>query len=220
MTHVIQKDILARLTTNPYLRYSQLKPKSLEGNHFMYHLKTLMREGLVVKNEDGLYLLSPEGKLNVDRLSLENYTPRKQPSIVTLITCQNEKGQWLVYKRNRQPLIGQVGFLYGKLHLGETISQAAHRELKEKTGLECELTHRGDGYITIYENDQPISQIMFHLFYGKNPYGEIKKTSKPGEASWAWQEEFKHAPYMASMSELAELLKTSKDRFFIELVYK
>lgn len=220
MTHNIQKTILASLITNPYLRYSQLKPKNLEGNHFMYHLKTLMREGLVVKNEDGLYLLSAQGKLNADNLSLQDYKPRKQPSIVTLITCQNEKGQWLIYKRNRQPLIGQKGFVYGKLHIGETISQAAHRELKEKAGLECELTHRGDGYITIYEDNEPVSQIMFHLFYGKNPYGDIKKTSKPGEASWAWQEEFNHEPYMASMPELAKLLQTSKERFFVELVYK
>lgn len=186
----------------------------------MYHLKALMRSGMVVKNEQGQYLLSPQGKLSADRLSLQNYTPRAQPSIVTLITCQNEKGQWLVYKRKRQPLIDQVGFVYGKLHLGETIAQAAHRELKEKTGLECELTHRGDGYITIYESSDPVSQIMFHLFYGKNPFGAIKKTTKPGEASWAWQEEFKFAPFMPSMVDLVEKIQKSKERFFVELVYK
>ena len=218
--NIIQKDILARLITNPYLRYSELKPANLEGNHFMYHLKALLHSGMVVKNEQGQYLLSPQGKLSADKLSLQNYSPRVQPSIVTLITCQNEKGQWIVYKRKRQPLIDQVGFVYGKLHLGETIAQAAHRELKEKTGLECELTHRGDGYITIYESSEPVSQIMFHLFYGKNPYGEIKKTTKPGEASWAWQEEFKFEPFMPSMVDLVEQIQQSKDRFFVELIYK
>ncbi len=218
--HVIQKDILARLITNPYLRYSQLKPKNIEGNHFMYHLRALMRDGLVVKNEQGHYLLSAEGKLHADKLSLQNYAPRKQPSIVTLVTCQNEKGQWLVYKRKRQPLIDKVGFVYGKLHLGETISQAAHRELKEKTGLQCELTHRGDGYITIYEGNEPVSQIMFHLFYGKHVYGEIGKTEKPGVPFWAWREEFNHEPFMPSMPELADLVSNSKERFFVELVYK
>lgn len=218
--HVIQKDILAKLITSPYLRYSYLKPTNIEGNHFMYHLKALMRDGLVVKNEQGQYLLSPEGKLNADKLSLQNYAPRKQPSIVTLITCQNAKGQWLVYKRKRQPLIDQIGFVYGKLHLEETIEQAAHRELKEKTGLQCELIHRGDGYITIYEGSDLVSQIMFHLFYGKNPFGEIKKTTKPGVASWAWREEFNHPPFMPSMSDLAELLAKHKDRFFVELTYK
>lgn len=218
--HVIQKDILARLIASPYLRYSQLKPKSIEGNHFMYHLRTLIREGFVVKNEDGMYLLSPEGKLHADSLSLQNYSPRKQPNIVTLVTCQNEKGQWLVYKRKRQPLINQIGFVYGKLHLGETISQAANRELKEKTGLQCELQHKGDGYITIYEDSQPVSQIMFHMFYGKNPYGDIIKTDKPGLAHWAWQEEFNHEPFMKSMPELAGLVTNSNERFFVELVYK
>lgn len=186
----------------------------------MYHLKSLMREGLVVKNDEGLYLLSAEGKQFADNLSLDTYKPRKQPNIVTLVTCQNEKGQWLVYKRARQPLINQVGFVYGKVHLGETVSEAAHRELKEKTGLQCELTHKGDGYITIYESNEPVSQILFHMFYGRNPYGEIKLTKKPGTASWAWQEEFGHPPYMASMPELARLAKEPGERFFVELTYK
>ena len=220
MTHIIQKNILARLITNPYLRYSDLKPSHLEGNHFMYHLKVLVKDGLIVKNEQGQYLLSPEGKLLADGLSLQDYAPRTQPNIVTLITCQNDKGQWLVYKRKRQPLIDQIGFVYGKLHIGETISQAANRELKEKTGLECELTHRGDGYVTIYENGEPVSQIMFHLFYGKNPFGEITKTNKPGLASWAWRDEMKFPPYMPSVDDLANLIVDSKDRFFVELVYK
>lgn len=220
MTHIIQKEILARLITHPYLRFSELKPKHIESNHFMYHLKSLMKDGLVVKNDEGLYLLSAEGKQLADNMSLETYKPRKQPNIVTLITCQNEKGQWLVYKRARQPLIDQVGFVYGKIHLGETISEAAHRELKEKSGLQCQLTHKGDGYITIYESGEPVSQILFHLFYGKNPYGEITSTKKPGKAFWAWQEEFGHEPYMVSMSELARLAKESKDHFFVELTYK
>lgn len=220
MTHVIQKQILARLISSPYLRYSELKPPNLEGNHFMYHLRSLMREGLVVKNEQGQYLLSSSGKLLADSMSLQNYAPRTQPNIVTLITCQNTKGQWLVYKRKRQPLINQIGFVYGKLHVGETISQAANRELKEKTGLECELTHRGDGYITIYEGNDIVSQIMFHLFYGKNPYGEIAITNKPGEANWAWRDELKFEPYMASVDDLATLIEGSKERFFVELVYK
>jgi len=220
MTHVIQKQILARLISSPYLRYSELKPPNLEGNHFMYHLKSLMREGLVVKNEQGQYLLSSSGKLLADNMSLQNYAPRTQPNIVTLITCQNTKGQWLVYKRKRQPLINQIGFVYGKLHVGETIAQAANRELKEKTGLECELTHKGDGYITTYEGNDIVSQIMFHLFYGKNPYGEITITNKPGEASWAWRDELKFEPYMASVDDLATLIEESNDRFFVELVYK
>lgn len=220
MTHIIQREILAKLITNPYLRYSKLKPKNIESNHLIYHLKVLMRDGLVVKNEDGLYLLSSKGKQLADSMSLTNYQPRKQPNIVTLITAQNSKGQWLVYKRKRQPLINQVGFVYGKLHLGETVEQAAHRELKEKTNLECELTHRGDGYITIYEQNEVVSQVMFHLFYGKNPYGEISKTNKPGVAAWAWEAEFAHPPFMPSMQDLVEKINTSKDRFFVELTYK
>jgi len=61
---------------------------------------------------------------------------------------------------------------------------------------------------------------MFHLFYGKNPFGEITKTNKPGLASWAWRDEMKFPPYMPSVDDLANLIVDSKDRFFVELVYK
>jgi hypothetical protein len=44
MMHVIQKEILAKLIAADSLRFSQLKPKHLESNHFMYHLRALMRE--------------------------------------------------------------------------------------------------------------------------------------------------------------------------------
>lgn len=108
--HRLQQHIIHQLILHPSLRYARLKPDEVEGNLFMYHLRQLMKEGLVTKRSDGQYELAAEGKLYADRLSLQSFTPRVQPKIVTLIACQNEHDEWLLYERKRQPLIGQIGF--------------------------------------------------------------------------------------------------------------
>lgn len=221
MLHVIQKEILAKLIQNPELRYSQLKPKNIESNHFMYHLKALMREGMVEKKASGYYGLTKEGKLYADQVNLKTLKVRRQPKIVTLVAVQDSNNNWLLYQRKHQPLINQVGFPYGKLHLGETVYEAAERELMEKTGLTCKLDHRGDGYIIIHEEGEPVSQICFHLFYGKNPKGKMKTETNYGTIRWSTEkDDFTKKPFMASMNDLIKLIETKKDRFFVELVYK
>lgn len=219
--HILQRNILAQLTQRDEARYSQLKPAELESNHFMYHLKVVQREGLVEKQTNGRYHLTAKGKLYVDQLSLTSFRRRLQPKIVTLLACQDATGRWLTLERSNQPLRGQIGFPYGKLHIGEGIEAAAHRELAEKTGLTGDLIHRGDGYITISEADDVVSQIFFHLFHGQNLAGDILTQSHYGRVAWQPLEtDFIRPPYMASMPELIRLIEqTDKTRFFTELEY-
>lgn len=220
--HIIQKEILAKLIGAKSLRFSQLKPVDIESNHFMYHLRALIREGLVEKKPTGEYSLTTEGKLYADQVNLKTLKVRRQPKIVTLVAVQNKEGNWLLYKRNHQPLINQIGFPYGKLHLGETVNEAAERELLEKTGLKCKLTHKGDGYIIMHEDGKPVSQICFHLFYGKNPTGNMKTETHYGKIFWSKPgEDFKTKPHMAALHDLVKLAsRKQKDRFFAELTYK
>lgn len=218
--HRLQVHILSQLIHNPELRYSDLKPAEVEGNLFMYHLKTLMRQNLVVKGDDGLYRLTTEGQRYADNLSLKTFTPRAQPRIVTLIVVKRSDGKYLFMRRKRQPLLGKVGFPYGKVHLGESITTAARRELHEKTGLMADLKHRGDGYITIYDQAEPVSQIMFHLFYGEDPEGELVAETPVGSAFWA-STALIDDTYMPSVIDLLDRLANDDTRrFFVELSYR
>ena len=218
--HRLQQLFLSQLILHPERRYADLKPSEVEGNLFMYHLRVLMKQGLVAKGDDGKYRLTLEGQRYADSLRLTSFTPRAQPRIVTLLVVRRDDGSYLFLRRKRQPLLGMVGFPYGKVHLGETIGQAAHRELKEKTGLEATLAHRGDGYITIYQQQEPVSQIMFHLFYGEDPRGKLVAESKVGSVFWAPLNEI-DATYMPSVSDLLGALAEHPDEsFFVELSYR
>jgi ADP-ribose pyrophosphatase YjhB (NUDIX family) len=216
--HRLQQHILQQLILNPQLRYADIKPREVEGNLFMYHLKQLIGEGLVEKCENGKYRLTPKGMAYVDKLSLASLTPRVQPRIVTLIAVEDGSGQWLLYRRKRQPLINTIGFPYGKIHLGETVHKAAERELLEKTGLTAKLEHRGDGYATVFEGTDPVSEILFHLFYGTKPQGELIEKSHIGEPFWSTLDALPTDEVMPNMLEILELTKAyDGKRFFAEL---
>ncbi len=215
--HKITLHILKQLTLKPKLRYSQIKPSSVEGNHFTYYLNKLIKEGIVSKEND-LYSLTSTGKHFVDKLSLENFQPRIQPKIVTLAACTNKNNEYLLYRRNRQPFFNLVGFPYGKIHLGETLQAAATRELKEKTGVNCKLIHRGDVYLTIHDGDELISQMLCHIFSGSNPTGELNADSKIGECFW---DKFNpEENYFPGHKEILKLLTENKTRhFFAEFTF-
>jgi ADP-ribose pyrophosphatase YjhB (NUDIX family) len=182
--HRHQHEILCRLADLGAARYGSLKPKSLEGNVFVYHLQAVQRAGLVEKNAL-VYNLSLTGLEYVDRLGGVMRQPRIQPKIVTLTACQNEDGKWLFYRRAREPFRGRVGFPYGKIHLGERVQEAAERELLHKTGVTAQLRHLGEAYITVYAKQKLVAHMLCHVFVGAQVQGELKEQSSIGECFWA-----------------------------------
>lgn len=219
--HPLRKQILHQLIINPYLPYSKLKPKEIEGNLFMYHLKQLISEGLVEKRLDGKYELTSEGKVFVDKLSLETFKVRIQPKIVTLTICQNKKREYLLYKRKRQPFLNLIGFPYGKIHLGEKVAQAASREFKEKTGLSASLVHRGEVYLTTFQDSEVVSQMFCHVFEGRNPKGKLIENSEIGECFWEKVKDLPDKKFMPGFGDVFNLIKNpKKELFFAEFTYQ
>lgn len=214
--HELQLEILSQLTLNSQLRYNRLKPPLLESNHFVYHLRRLISAGLVGKS--GLhYGLTPAGQRYADRLSLQPPRgPRIQPKIVTLLACENNRGDWLLYRRKKQPFFGLIGFPYGKIHLEEHISDAALRELKEKTGLTARLKHVGNIYLSVYEEGELISHMLAHVFYGRGPRGELLADSPIGQCFFAPVGDL-NQDFMPGFKEVFQAVQAQKP-FFLELV--
>lgn len=205
---------------NPPLRYSDLKPKLTEGNLFTYHLKKLINERLIRKVGDR-YELTAAGKLRADQLSLATFSEPMQPKIVTLIICRNETGEYLLYKRNREPFRGLLGFPHGKVHLGERVAEAAERELQEKTGLTAELIRRGEAYVTVYSDGELVSQTLFHVFSGTNPTGKLIGKTKIGQSFWKKIDQSNPLDYSPGVLDIYhEIEKDSPTSFFTEVIYQ
>jgi ADP-ribose pyrophosphatase YjhB (NUDIX family) len=213
--HAYERHILHTLTLRGEARYRDLKPSKAESNLFVYHLKKLTREGYIGKKGTA-YVLTAAGNRYVDKLSLASFEPRSQPKIVTVVICTNKEGKYLIYTRKREPFYGMKGFPYGKIHVGETIGEAADRELYEKCGITASLVHKGDMYLTIHKGGELVTAMLCHIFLGANPEGAAKTTAS-GECSWEDIRTVQTHSFIPGFLEMLELTK-KKARFFEEKV--
>lgn len=165
ITHHIQKHIIEVLMLQESARFSELRPPKADTNLFTYHLKQLMKEGFLEKN-DRLYTLSTKGMTYVDRVSTSDTTVRSQPKIITMLVVQNSEGELLIWKRKRQPFIDAWTLPYGKLHIEDpSVEMAAKREVLEKLGLVNQpVVHAGDCYIRVTADGKSLSTTIAHVF--------------------------------------------------------
>jgi ADP-ribose pyrophosphatase YjhB (NUDIX family) len=132
--HYLQKHILDSLREASSRRYAQLNTDEIESGHFRYHLSELIKGGYVAQLERGLYGLTPKGQSYVDKLSEKTVNPSPMPKIITY-TLLKDGHELLLLKKSKQPYMGLLNMIGGKLHEGELAVDAAVREVKEKTGV-------------------------------------------------------------------------------------
>ncbi|MBP9738313.1 NUDIX domain-containing protein [Candidatus Saccharibacteria bacterium] len=160
--HYIQKYILDKLISSAYLRNRDMRPPHTESNLYQYHLKRLIDSGFIQK-QGSEYTLSTKGLQYADRHSSELKDERSQPKLVTILLLENEAGEVLLIPRKKQPFIGMYNLPSGKIHEGESLLEAGHRELAEKVGIEggIELRPAGTVHLAISDGSETISE-----FYG------------------------------------------------------
>lgn len=209
--HVIQKEIMSRLTKAEFLRFSELKSEKIESNLFMYHLRQLMSHGLVEKTENG-YQLTRLGKSYIDRSTLETLVLRPQAKIITILAVQNNLNQWLVLERLHQPYLGYRGMPSGKVHYGEDLQQAAERELKEKTNLKnIDLQLRGNIILRYYAKDEPsliVSHVLGYVFSGNAGTANSEYVQPDFRSFWDKEVTAENANNFQGHNEIIKLLDT------------
>jgi ADP-ribose pyrophosphatase YjhB (NUDIX family) len=146
-------------------RFRDLRPARTDTNLFSYHLKTLIKLGLVKKVENG-YTLTAMGLSYVDRVSTEKRVVRMQPKIISMLLIQNSEGDILLQRRKKQPYINAWTLPYGKIHIDDaTLEKAAQREAHEKLGLiDQPLRHIGICYIRVSSGGDILSTTTTHVF--------------------------------------------------------
>ena len=164
ITHHIQKFIISTLIHRKYARFRDLRSPGTDTNLFSYHLKVLIQNGLIDKDDKG-YTLSNKGLTYVDGVSGNTVTVRRQPKIITMLLVQNSHGQVLLQKRTKQPYIDAWTLPYGKIHISdESIIGAAEREAFEKLLLKDQtIRHVGDCYIRVHTDNTILSTTLAHI---------------------------------------------------------
>lgn len=187
--HEWQIAILGRLVSQPTLRFNQLLLDGLTSEHMNYHLQKLVEAGLVVKANDG-YGLTDKGKdfTNLMDDGVELIEKQPKTSVIIRGVRANAQGQieHLVTRRLRQPYLGKVGRIGGKVRFGETLEQAAARELFEETGLTTKVMKLQEVYHKVRHREDGtfVQDVIFYIFFCKDFAGDFIVKTPHQENMW------------------------------------
>lgn len=192
--HEAQMKLLKQLLLSSTSKFSVLtKATDLTSDHANFHIKQLIDAGFVehVPKTYGEYRLTVKGKEYANRMDTDETVMEKQPKLSVVLDIINADGKHLQQQRLKQPYYGYWGRPTGKIRWGETMLEAAARELMEETGLEADLAVLGFYHKLDYDADGNfLEDKYFCVVRGINPRGELLVESDGQRNEWLTNEEF------------------------------
>lgn len=212
--HDFQISILRELLFKPKARFSDLNKVDVTNDHFSFHLKHLIKEGLVVK-QDGKYSLTIEGKEFANRMDTDSLKLEKQGKVaVALHAVKKTNGviEYLVHQRLKEPFYGWYGSHSGKVRWGETPMECAKREFLEETGLTGNFKLKGIvHYHHFHKDGRLLEDKYFWVFKIENTKGELKINVPEGKNIWMTEKEYRKLNNsFASFDEVAEVINSNR----------
>lgn len=187
--HPVQTRILRDLLFMPHASYSMLqKATGIESDHFKFHANRLIELGLIEK-ADRNYSLTTKGKEYANKLDTDQNTIERQPKCAVLLGVEKHidgERMFLFQERLKHPYFGYWGIMGGKIRWGETIIEAAARELNEETGLNASLRYVGVYHEHTFqkESGELLEDKIFHLVHCTEPVGELIESFEGGRNEW------------------------------------
>ncbi len=198
--HVAQAAILRHLLFSPEANFAQIqKTTDLTSDHFNFHIKKLIDEGYVEKTSRS-YRLSTKGKEYANRMDTDENAIERQPKVSVAITLERRSPQgereFLFQQRKKNPYYDFWGRVGGKVRWGETIIEAAKRELKEETGLDAAFEYR----LLYHKRDfdkksgRLLEDKIFLCVYATDYSGDLVEEFEGGVNRWMTDAEFHRQP--------------------------
>lgn len=230
-THTAQTAILRHLLFSPEASFADIqKSTDLTSDHFTFHIKKLTEEGYVERREKN-YRLTRKGKEYANRMDTDENEIERQPKVSVAITLErvNDKGEreFLFQQRKKNPYFDFWGRVGGKVRWGETIIEAAERELKEETGLEAELEYK----LLYHKRDfdkksgRLLEDKIFLCVYATKYKGDLIKQFEGGINQWMTEAVFRQKEKrFVSVDDFVELIDRGvgfkeKDFYYDESEY-
>ncbi|WP_116199255.1 NUDIX hydrolase [Amycolatopsis circi] len=127
----------------------------------------------------------------------------KANSIAVAVSAfiQDEEGRILMIRRTDNDLYAIPG---GQLELGETLAQAAVREVREETGIECDVTsvvglYSNPEHVIAYD-DGEVRQEFSICFRARFVSGSVHTSDESKEVRWVRREELHNLPVHPSIA--------------------
>lgn len=182
----IEKNILKKLTYSNSLKYNEMWNKENPSSKFNYHLKKLIQNQFVTKNEQGEYTLTQKGIQHISEYNSRKTEKEKLPLTCSFTLCINQKSQVLLQKRKKKPYQGIINVPGGKTRFGETTEEASIRELYAESKLKAKKVElKIIDQIKTFDEDNKIFAHIIAYWHTCNDYeGKLEKENEEGIMQW------------------------------------
>lgn len=219
--HRLQVEVLRELSRHQTRRFSDMMAVTeLTSDDFKFHLRKLIKLGVVTKNDDGVYKLTAEGKEFANRFDYDNRSHIRQPKLTTVTfvrrtNSETGKIEYLFQQRLRQPFFHYWGVIGEPVRWGEPFEDAAVRGLNEQLGIVAPISFKGfyrqrdlvDDSLTVLEDK------LFAIFVAEWQ-GEKINDWQFAKNQWAAAEWLANRPKrFDSCVEMLALIEDSKQWF-------
>lgn len=218
LDHHIQRTIVYKLAFSEGMRFSELKPEDLENKAFDYHLKKVTKAGYVVKSDDGLYRLTPEGQLMWRMSQKKSAQADRAYSTLLLAVQRQDDGAWLLYRRRTHPMIGLSGFMHAKPSPDATAPELAAQVLTEQTGLTGKFVVHGNGYFRVFRGGTLEGFTHFTLLRCTEIQGELRQNNELAEYYWDTDPDWQ-APDMIPNTQTLHKMLQAPEGCFVEQTF-
>lgn len=183
--HPIQNQILTLLMQSAESKnYAKLMIPGVENDSFNYHLQQLVKTGYIQKT-DGYYQLTSQGVAFVSQLNALGQTQQLFKVSVALMVFRKNRTEILMQERLRNPFIGDITTIAGKVLRGEKITDAAKRKLSEESGLAGDFSFVGV-LRKIKRNAEKVilEDTLYHYCVAYDPTGTLIAENEFGRNFW------------------------------------
>ena len=190
--HAVQMKVLRHLLMSPQANFAALRRDAdMQSDQFTFHLKKLLKVGYIYK-ENGAYRLTKTGKEYANRMDTAENVIEKQAKLSVVLVVERGDGTWLHQQRLKHPYYGYWGHPTGKVRWGETLLEAAARELIEETGLRADLRIVGFFHKLDYaeSSGELLEDKLLCLVHGTNPRGELIIDPEGHHNEWLTYEQY------------------------------
>lgn len=125
--------------------------------------------------------------------------------VVAISVAIVRNGQVLLVRRGREPAKGMFALPGGRVESGETLEEAARRELLEETGLLAQKLAQFDT-LDIAPADPEKSGYRLHVFAGEVESGNLRAGDDADTAGWYRLSDLKGMPVTAGTREICKRL--------------
>ncbi len=144
----------------------------------------MVRSGLVVKNEEGLYELTPTGRRSSIGIKNRQFIAAERAYSTLLLLIRGQDGAYLLARRLIHPLIGLVGLPHCSPVAGQKATETAQDFCVNELGVMTNFKISGSGFFSFYQGDTKETFTNFTLLAAEDATCVNPKSTSSQELYW------------------------------------